>query len=147
MAGIADSRRQLDEVADALHSAAIHLLRVAAREDVASGVGPARLSALSVLVFRGPLTVTELAAAERVKPPTMTRIVSGLEETGLARKEPGATDRRSVVVTATPRGHEVLQTARARRIRALAARMEDLSRRDVATLGRAAQLMERIARR
>ena len=147
MAGIADSGRQLDEVADALHSAAIHLLRVAAREDVASGVGPARLSALSVLVFRGPLTMTELAAAERVKPPTMTRIVSGLEEAALARKEPSATDRRSVVVTATARGHEVLQTARARRIRALAARMEDLSRRDVATLGRAAQLMERIARR
>lgn len=122
-------------------------MRLAAREDVASGVGPARLSALSVLVFRGPLSITELAEAERVRAPTMTRIVAGLEDAGLARKQPSSSDRRSVVVSATRRGHRALQTARVRRIRALAARMEDLSGRDVAVLRRAAELMERIARR
>ena len=144
---MAKANSELGEVADALHSATIHLLRLAAREDVASGVGPARLSALSVLVFRGPLSITELAEAERVKPPTMTRVVAGLEEAGLARKQPSPTDRRSVVVSATRRGHRVLQRARARRIRALAARMENLPGRDIAVLSRAAELMETIAHR
>ena len=70
-------------VADGLHSAAIHLLRRVRKQDIASGEGPARLSALSVLVFGGPKTLGELAAAEQVKPPTMSRIVAGLKRSGL----------------------------------------------------------------
>ena len=73
------------EVADRLHSAAIHLLRNAAKTDVVSGQGPARLSALSVLVFGGVKTLGQLASAERVKPPTMSRIVAGLKTAGLVR--------------------------------------------------------------
>ena len=72
------SRRETIAVADRLHSAAIHLLRRVRKQDEASGVGPAQLSALSVLVFAGPKTFGELAAAEQVKPPTMSRIVAGL---------------------------------------------------------------------
>jgi hypothetical protein len=64
-------------VADRLHSAAIQLLRRVRKLDVATGEGPARLSALSVLVFGGAETLGELAAAEQVKPPTMSRIVAG----------------------------------------------------------------------
>src|SRR5687768_18394616 len=63
-------------VADALHSAAIHLLRGVRKEDVQTGVGPARLSALSVLVFAGPMRLTDLARIEQVKPPTMTKVRS-----------------------------------------------------------------------
>ncbi len=70
-------------VADALNSAMIHLLRRAAREDVAAGIGPAQLSALSVLVFGGDTTLGRLAHAEQVRPPTMTRIVAALEQAGL----------------------------------------------------------------
>ena len=66
-------------IADRLHSAAIHLLRRVRKQDAATGEGPARLSALSVLVFGGPMTLGQLAAAEQVKPPTMSRIVTGLE--------------------------------------------------------------------
>jgi len=69
-------------VADRLHSAAIHLLRRVRKQDVATGEGPARLSALSVLVFGGQKTLSELAAAEQVKPPTMSRIVAGLARNG-----------------------------------------------------------------
>ena len=69
-------------VADALHSAAIHLLRGVRKEDERTGVGPARLSALSVLVFAGPMRLTELARTEQVKPPTMTKVVAGLEVCG-----------------------------------------------------------------
>src|SRR6188472_1054064 len=90
-----------ETVADKLNSAMIHLLRRAAREDQAAGIGPAQLSALSVLVFGGDTTLGRLAAAEHVRPPTMTRVVGALEEAGLVRKEQSADDRRSVRVTAT----------------------------------------------
>ncbi len=78
-------------VADRLHSAAIHLLRRVRKQDVATGEGPARLSALSVLVFGGPKTLGELAAAEQVKPPTMSRIVAGLARSRLIEITPTPT--------------------------------------------------------
>src|SRR5688500_15022100 len=81
-------------IADRLHSAAIHLLRSVRRQDRQAGVGPARLSALSVLVFGGSRTAGELAAEEQVRPPTMTRIVAGLVRDGLARRRPEEKDRR-----------------------------------------------------
>ena len=65
-------------LADQLHSAAIHLLRTLRKEDDSSGLSAPRLSALSVVVFGGPLTLGQLARAEQVRPPTMTRIVTGL---------------------------------------------------------------------
>ncbi len=135
-----------NEVADRLHSASIHLLRKAGREDWAASVAPARLSALSVLVFRGPTTLKELAAREGVKPPTMTKVVHALEAAGLVRKEVAASDRRSVWISATAEGRRVLQAARRRRLRVLTRELEHLSTRDLATLDRAAQLMEEIAR-
>src|SRR6266508_6734856 len=101
------------ELADRLHSAAIHLLRRVAREDVTSGLGGPALSALSVIVFGGPISLGRLADAERVRPPTMTRTVQGLEAAGLVRREPDADDRRIVNIAATSRGIEVLQAARA----------------------------------
>src|ERR1035441_1093678 len=69
--------------ADRLHSVAIHLLRRVRKQDEISGVGPAQLSALSVLVFAGPKTLGELATAEQVKPPTMSRVVAGLKRSHL----------------------------------------------------------------
>src|SRR5580700_12003781 len=75
--------REVLSAADRLHSAAIHLLRRVRQQDAASGVGPAQLSALSVLVFAGPKTLGELAAAEQVKPPTMSRVVAGLKRSHL----------------------------------------------------------------
>jgi DNA-binding MarR family transcriptional regulator len=81
-----------------------------------------------------------------VRPPTMTRIVAALEAAGLVRKEASRDDRRSVRISATPAGRRLMQAARQRRIRALAERLEDLSQRDLATLARAAALMEDAAR-
>ena len=95
-------------VADRLHSAAIHLLRRLRKRDVESEVGPAQLSALSVLVFGGPRTLGELARAEQVRPPTMTRIVAGLQRSGLVRCERDPKDRRVVRVRATPKGLQVM---------------------------------------
>lgn len=108
------------ELADALHSAAIHLLRRVRSEDRASGIGPAQLSALSVLVFGGQMSLGDLAAAEQVKPPTMVRIVQALTHEGLATAKPDKQDRRKLVISATDRGRDLMRRARQRRVKALA---------------------------
>lgn len=133
--------------ADRLHSAAIHLLRRLAREDPKSGLSAARLSALSVLVFRGPLSLTELAAAERVRPPTMTRIVQSLERDGLVRRDPARDDRRSVRISPTPTGRRRMETARRARIERLVEALGALGDEDVAVLERAAALIEDLVSR
>jgi len=146
MAASSDANHRL-EIADRLHSAAIHLLRSAAKPDVLSGQGPARLSALSVLVFGGPRTLGELAAAERVKPPTMSRIVAGLKRTGLARIQKDGNDARRIRISVTPKGERLLQEARRRRIRALAGTLDGLTADDLNILDRAATIIETALRR
>ena len=135
------------DVADALHSAAIHLLRGVRREDARSGVGPARLSALSVLVFGGPMRLTDLARVEQVKPPTMTKIIAGLEASGLVRRRPDSEDARAVKLEATVRGTELLQQGRRRRVKRLARALEVLTSDDVDVLARAARIIDRVAAR
>src|SRR5687767_115077 len=90
------------DIASRLHSASIHLLREVRRQDPESGLSPARLSALSVLVFGGPRTLGALAAAEQVTAPTMTRLVAALEADGYLSRRPSPSDRRAVIVDATP---------------------------------------------
>jgi DNA-binding MarR family transcriptional regulator len=134
--------RQAHEVADLIHSASIHVLRKASEQDRVAGISRARLSALSVIVFRGPLTLGELAAAEGVRSATMTGIVNGLEADRLVRRQPHARDRRSVHVEATAAGRRLLQRARAARIDLLAARLGDLSGDELDLLWRAGELLE-----
>ncbi len=143
MARSASTNRNL-AAADALHSAAIHLLRGIRKEDAKSGVGPARLSALSVLVFAGPMRLTELAALEQVRPPTMTKVVAGLEGAGLVRRQADATDARAVRIEATARGTKLLQEGRRRRVQRLSRALQTLEVADVDTLARAAAIIERI---
>jgi DNA-binding MarR family transcriptional regulator len=130
------------QVADRLHSAAIHLLRRVRQKDVASGIGAAQLSALSVLVFAGTKTLGELARAEQVRPPTMTRIVMALEKEGLARRVPDVRDRRVARIHATSRGVEVLQKGRSRRIHYIAELLQEMRPQELKLLGRAAELLE-----
>src|ERR1041385_5653583 len=89
------------DLADRLHSAAIHLLRRLRREDDASGLPAPQLSALSVIVFGGPITLGALADAEQVRPPTITRLVEKLESAGLVERTSDATDKRVSRVEAT----------------------------------------------
>jgi DNA-binding MarR family transcriptional regulator len=131
-------------VADQLHSTAIHLLRRLRKVDEASGLTAARLSALSVLVFGGPATLGELAAAEQVSAPTMSRLVSGLERDGYVVREPHERDARSVRVRATARGRRVLVKGRERRVAELVGLLEQTSRDELVALGRAAKIMERL---
>jgi DNA-binding MarR family transcriptional regulator len=131
-----------ERTADRLHSAAIHLLRRLRREDAKTGVSAPRLSALSVVVFGGPLTLGELANAEQVKPPTMTRLVSALEDEGLVTREPDADDGRLTRIRATPKGRALLFRGRARRVAALAAEVRALSPADREALARAIDIID-----
>jgi DNA-binding MarR family transcriptional regulator len=115
------------ELADALHSAAIHLLRRVRGEDRASGIGPAQLSALSVLVFGGSMSLGNLASVEQVKPPTMVRIVRSLSEHRLVTTQTEKKDRRKLVISATARGRELMMRARKRRVHALAELIAQIS--------------------
>ena len=131
-------------IADQLHSAAIRLLRKLRKEDEGSGLNAPRLSALSVIVFGGPIPLGELAAAEQVRPPTMTRIVNALEEQGLVLKRQNANDGRSTLLSATPAGERLLIEGRARRVRALAKQIAALSREQRSTLQKAAEILKEV---
>ena len=134
-------------VADALHSAAIHLLRRLRREDERAGISAAKLSALSVLVFGGPMRLTDLARAEQVRAPTMTRLAAAMAREGLLRRRPVPDDARAVRLEPTPRGRRLLTEGRRRRVSSLARALDSLPPDDVRTLEAAAALMESVASR
>ncbi len=133
------------ETADRLHSAAIHLLRRLRVRDRESGVGPAQLSALSVLVFGGPRSLGELADAEQVRPPTMSRIVAGLESAGLVRRH-ATEDGRRVRLEASTKGTKILQEGRKRRVESLAKAVSSLSAEEQQKLGALTDLLQQVIR-
>ena len=133
------------ETADRLHSAAIHLLRRLRVRDRESGVGPAQLSALSVLVFGGPRSLGELADAEQVRPPTMSRIVAGLESAGLVRRH-ATEDGRRVRLEASTKGTKILQEGRKRRVESLAKALLSFSVKEQQQLGELTDLLEQVIR-
>lgn len=130
--------------ADRLHSAAIHLLRRLRVTDRETGLSGPRLSALSVVVFGGPVTVTELAQAEQVSAATISRMTREMEEQGLLERGPDPDDRRVQRIRATDRGRRVLDEGRRARVGALAARIGALEADDRRTLERAAAILEEL---
>jgi DNA-binding MarR family transcriptional regulator len=131
------------EVADRLHSAAIHLLRRARRTDPLTGVSPAQLSALSVLMS-GPKTLGALAAAEQVRPPTMSRLVSQMERAGVARKVTDRGDARVIRVHATPKGLRALSRGRSMRIEAIEGLIGELGPDELGNIEHAVGAIERL---
>jgi DNA-binding MarR family transcriptional regulator len=143
--GLADDRAT--RTANRLHSIAIHLLRQIAQVDRELGLTPERASVLSVLAFGGPRTVGGLASVERVSPPAITRIVTALEEIGLARRERGEEDRRVVTVSVTTAGRRLMERGRARRVAVLAERLRGASAQDLRALEAATAVLERLVER
>ena len=133
------------EVADRLHSAAIHLLRRVRSTDVQTGVTPAQLSALSVLMS-GPKSLGELAAAEQVKPPTITRLARELERLGLVKRERDTADARVARLRSTAKGSAILRRGRELRIGELERRLRALSAEELRTLDDAAVIIDHITR-
>ena len=134
-------------LATRLHSVAIGLLRTLRREDSASGLTGPRLSALSVLVFGGPRSLGALAAAEQVRPPTMTRLVAALEADGLVARQADPRDGRAILIHPTATGVALLHAGRDRRTAALAAQLAPLTAEEFETLERAVGILERVGGR
>ena len=135
---------RVERVVDRLHSAALHLLRRVRRQDARLGIGPTGLSALSMLVVRGPSTISQLADAQQVTLPTMSRLVASLERHGFLVRASDPPDRRRTLVRPTSTGRIVMRRGRERRVLDLAERLDRLSSDDIALLERAAEVMERL---
>jgi DNA-binding MarR family transcriptional regulator len=133
------------ELADRLHSAAIHLLRRARRGDPLTGATPAQLSALSVLMS-GPKTLGDLASAEQVRAPTISRLAAEMERIGLIRRRGDPGDARVVRAEMTAKGRRVLGKGRELRIADIEARVRRLDPADVNTLEKAVSVIEEMLR-
>jgi DNA-binding MarR family transcriptional regulator len=141
------NRSRRKRLASELHSACLHVLRTVRTVDVSSGLSPARLSALSVLVFGGPRTIGALAAAEGVRSPTMTALVNGLQADGLVERAPAPDgDQRRVLVAATPAGVARMRAGQARRVERLDELLAPLSSAELAVLAEAAGILDRAVR-
>ena len=144
------ARRGLNEserIAEQLHSVAIHLLRKLRKEDEGSGLNAPRLSALSVIVFGSPVTLGDLATAEQVQPPTMSKIVNALEEQGLVIRSKADRDGRKTYLSATSAGRKLLLAGRERRVRTLAKEIGKLAGKEREVLEGAAEILKRTIER
>jgi DNA-binding MarR family transcriptional regulator len=112
------------------------------RQEAGTGLSPSLTAALATVERCGPLTPSELAGLERVARPTVTRVLTRLEEAGLISRTPDPVDRRSTLVTVTPAGAALLDEARTRKDAFLSERLDGLSPADRATLARAAAILE-----
>ena len=130
-----------EAIAFELNSVAIHLVRRLRRADASLGVTASRLSALSVLVFGGPCSINQLAAAEQVAGPTMSKLVAALEASGLIARAQDPADARAVVLRATPKGRALMERGRRQRVDRLANELRGLPSKDLATLARAAEIL------
>jgi DNA-binding MarR family transcriptional regulator len=133
----------LSDIAIRLHAASVRLLRMLRTEDGAGGISGPRLSALSSLAAGGPASLADLAGAEQVRPPTMSRIVEGLVEAGLATREPAPGDRRSVRIAATAKGERLMREGRDRRVRLLTVRLSKLADSELRALARGVDVLVR----
>ena len=132
-----------EEVARRVHSAALHLMRYVRAQDTALGVPPAQLSALSVIVFGGKTSLSDLAQAEHVRPPTMSRIIDGLVRDGLVKRETDKRDRRSIIITATEKGTRIIHEGRSRREKLLLDLLQPLRREEIDLLDKASEILSK----
>lgn len=128
-----------------LHSAALRLLRAVRVADAETGVSAPKLSALSVLTFGGPMSLSALAKAEQVRAPTMSKLVADLEADGLVVKRADKADKRGVRIEVTAKGRALMEEGRKKRLALLTKRLTRLSTAERAELHKAADLMLRLA--
>jgi len=137
----------LTDLAARLRMAVVRTSRRLRQEAAAGEAGeltPTATSALVAVERHGPLTPSELADIERIKRPTATRILRGLEEAGLVDRAPDPADGRSALLSVNGAGRERLRRMRGRKNAYLARRMRDLPAEDLAALERAATILERM---
>ena len=133
------------ELAAHLRMSVMRLARRLRQLDVAAdGVTLSQLSAIYVLIGQGPLTVGDLAAAEKVQPPTMTRLVGRMEEDGYVRRSPHPTDGRVVIVEATEAGARLVEASRLRRTAELSRRLAQLAPAERQSLAALVGLLDKL---
>jgi len=132
------------ETADRMHSAAIHLVRRVRESDAkAMAISPARASALSVLVFGGARSLTELAKAEQVTNATMSKLVAAMDAEGLVRRYPDVNDARSIRIEATAKARRILERGRERRLDLFESLLADAKSEEIDTVRAAAEVLAR----
>ena len=131
------------QVVERFHHLAIRMLRGLRAVDEAAGFSGPRASALSVLVFRGPQSLGELAAAEGVKPPTMSRLVKAMQEEGLVEAGAPEHDQRRIHIVASAKGRALMLKGRQRRLEALGRLFGGASTREQAALATVVEMLER----
>jgi DNA-binding MarR family transcriptional regulator len=136
----------LSDTASHLRNAIVRSARRLRQEgaEETGGMSATAVSALATINRSGPLTPSEIAAIERVKRPSMTRTLGCLEREGLVERTPDPTDGRSFLVAINEAGRDRMARLRRRKNAYLARRLRDLDPEEVATLARAAELLERM---
>lgn len=139
----------LTDLAARLRMAIVRTSRRLRQEAAGEGteLTPTGASALATVERHGPITPSELAAIERIKRPTATRILRVLEDAGLLDRSPDPTDGRSALLSVNAAGRERLRRMRGRKNAYLARRMRDLPAEDLRTLERAAEILEQVLER
>jgi DNA-binding MarR family transcriptional regulator len=114
------------------------------RSQTAAGLSPSLISALVTIERKGPVTLGQLAALERVKPPSVTRMVAALKQAGLVRREADPVDRRVARLSLTAEGQRTLQRSRTRKTAYLAKRLRELDDAELVSLQQALPILERV---
>ena len=141
----AATRTTIAELASLLRPALLRLTRLVRIQRVDMSVTLTQLSAMGTLRKSGPMSAGELAACERVQPPSMTKVLANLEERGLVRREVHPTDRRQAVIDITPAGEALLEEERRSRDAWLTRQLTTLSADERALLQRAIPILEKLA--
>ena len=139
------TRTTIAELASQLRPALLRLTRLVRIQRVDMSVTLTQLSAMGTLRKNGPMSAGELAACERVQPPSMTKVIANLEERGLVRREVHPTDRRSAVIGITADGEALLDSERRSRDAWLSRQLATLSADERALLQRTIPILEKLA--
>jgi DNA-binding MarR family transcriptional regulator len=139
------TRTSLSELASLLRPALLRLTRIVRNQRVDMSVTLTQLSAMATLQKRGAMSAGDLAAAERVQPPSMTKVLANLEERGLVRRDPHPTDRRSAIIAITDAGIALLDDERRSRDAWLTKRLGTLTADERALLQRVIPILDKLA--
>jgi DNA-binding MarR family transcriptional regulator len=133
-------------LAESLHDRVSRLSRQLRSIELPSGMTQERMSVLAIVDTRGPISVSALAHHERVRPATMSRMVSALEADGFVERISNEKDGRGVLVALTPSGREAFTAARAQRLAQFSVALNSLSREQLRSMGELASVLENITR-
>jgi DNA-binding MarR family transcriptional regulator len=132
------------EIAVLLHQGLSKLSRQIRNISLPPGITPERLSTLAAIEAHGPISVTALAEMERVRPATMSRMISALVEDGLVRRQEDKEDKRGVLVSSTRKGRRAYQRANQQYLKQLGAALTQLERDQLAAMRALADALEKL---